>query len=69
MGNFVELQHGHIEVKSRRGEGSTFTLDLPVDFDEVSKAHRASPGRLTSEMRRLLVCSARYILGSRDFHG
>jgi signal transduction histidine kinase len=32
--NFVELHHGRIEVQSAAGEGSCFTLYLPVDYDE-----------------------------------
>jgi signal transduction histidine kinase len=31
--NFVELHHGRIEVQSVAGEGSCFTLYLPVDYD------------------------------------
>src|SRR5436190_62425 len=34
--NFVELHHGRIEVKSKPSEGSTFTLYLPVDYDEAA---------------------------------
>ncbi|HEV7429069.1 MAG TPA: ATP-binding protein [Thermoanaerobaculia bacterium] len=34
--NFVELHHGRIEVQSVAGEGSCFTLHLPVDYDAAA---------------------------------
>src|ERR1019366_3809469 len=34
--NFVELHHGRIEVQSVAGEGSCFTLYLPVDYEAAA---------------------------------
>jgi signal transduction histidine kinase len=34
--NFVELHHGRIEVQSVFGEGSCFSLYLPVDYDAAT---------------------------------
>ena len=34
--NFVELHHGRIEVQSTPGEGSCFSLHLPVNYDATA---------------------------------
>ena len=48
--NFVELHHGRIDVRSKLGEGTVFTIDLPVDAD-VAGRRDASPKVRSGEQR------------------
>jgi len=59
--NFVELHHGRIEVQSLPGEGSCFTLYLPVNYDAaaatlpiaISSVGKASGAAVATPDRRL----------------
>ncbi|MBV9493384.1 MAG: GAF domain-containing sensor histidine kinase [Acidobacteria bacterium] len=46
--NFVELHHGTIEVQSTPGQGSCFSLYLPVNYDESKPVPMMQPPRPTA---------------------
>jgi signal transduction histidine kinase len=45
--NFVELHHGRIDVQSKPGEGSTFTLWLPLDFTAAAAREHTVAGTVS----------------------
>lgn len=58
---FVEMHNGHIEVESRYGSGSTFTICLPVETKYRSDLYDVRRSDNEDESRILPVYSRQYV--------
>ena len=43
----AEILNGRILVKSQEARGSTFTVELPIQWENISPVSEAKPGRMS----------------------